>query len=84
MILLCLPKRHRIKGKTFQVVFNTYDESNDDLFRLKGERKKFKKNYQIISYAIIFGQRTSFSVIKLVFSGKPKFYLFYFERLPII
>ena len=60
------------------------NQMTTSLFRLKGERKKFKKNYQIISYAIIFGQRTSFSVIKLVFSGKPEFYLFYFKRLPII
>ena len=34
---------------------------------LKGKRKKFLKNWQLTPYAIIFGQRTFFSIIKLVF-----------------
>ena len=35
---------------------------------------KFLKNCQVTSYAVIFGQRTFFSIIKLVFQEKREFY----------
>ena len=35
----------------------------------------------LISYAIIFGQRTFFSIIKLVFRGKHEFYLFSYNGI---
>ena len=47
----------------------------------KGERKKFLKNCQFTSYAIIFGQKTFFSIIKLVFRGKSGFYLFCYNAI---
>ena len=47
----------------------------------KGKRKKFKKNCQLNSYAITFGQRTFFSIKKLVFPEKCEFYLFYYNAI---
>ena len=44
---------------------------------IKEEHDKFFKNCQLTSYAIIFGPRTLFSIIKLAFSGKHEFYSFY-------
>ena len=44
--------------------------------KLKGERKEFFKKCELTSYASIFGQRTFFSIVKLVFRGKGGFYLF--------
>ena len=43
--------------------------------KFKGESKKFLKNCQLTSYAIIFDQTTFFPMIKLVFRGKREFYL---------
>ena len=43
---------------------------------IKENVRKFKK-LLITSYAIIFGQRTFISIIKLVFRGKRELYLFY-------
>ena len=40
---------------------------------IKGERKKFPKNCQLTSYAIVFGQITFFSTIKPVFREKHEF-----------
>ena len=40
------------------------------MFHIKGERKKFLRNYQRTSHAVIFGQRTFFSIIKLAFREK--------------
>ena len=48
-----------------------YDRTN-----IKEERKKFLKNCHLTSYAIIFGQRTFFSLIKIVFQEKHEFYSF--------
>ena len=48
---------------------------------LKGERKTFLKNCELTSYAIIFGQITFFSIIKLVFRGKRGFYLFHYNAV---
>ena len=48
---------------------------------LKDNVRNFKKNCEVTSYAIIFGQRTFFSIIKLVFRGKFGFYLFYHNTL---
>ena len=42
--------------------------------KIKGEHQKFSKSCQVTSYAIIFGQRTFFSIIKLVFREKREFY----------
>ena len=44
--------------------------------KLKEERKRFSKNCKLNFYAIIFGQMTFFSIIKLVFWGKRESYLF--------
>ena len=44
---------------------------------IKEEHDKFFKNCPLTSYAIIFGPRTFFSIIKLAFSGKHEFYSFY-------
>ena len=55
----------------------------DDFYMLcliKGEHKKFLKNL-LTSYAIILGQRTFFSIIKLVFRGKREFYLFFYNAI---
>ena len=41
---------------------------------LKGERMKFLKNCQVTSYAMKLGQKTFFSIIKLVFQEKREFY----------
>ena len=43
---------------------------------IKGERKKFLKNCQLTFYAVIFGQRTSVSIIELVIREKHEFYFF--------
>ena len=45
------------------------------------EPNKFLKNCYLISHAIIFGQRTFFSNIKLVFWGKHEFYLFCYNAI---
>ena len=47
----------------------------------QGEPKKFKKNYELISYAMLFGHRNFFSIIKLVFQGKREFYLFHYTAI---
>ena len=56
--------------------------------KIKGEHQKFSKNCQVTSYAIIFGQRTFFSIIKFVFREKREFYFIllwcYFQRSHII
>ena len=44
---------------------------------LKENERKFLKNCQLSSYAIIFGHRTFFLIIKLGFRGKSEFYLFF-------
>ena len=43
------------------------------------KKKKLKK--LLTSYAIIFGQRTLFSIIKFVFWGKREFYLIYYNAI---
>ena len=48
---------------------------------LKENVRNLKKNCELTSYAIIFGQRTLFSIIKLAFRGKFGFYLFYHNTL---
>ena len=39
----------------------------------KGERKKFLKTHYLTYNAIIFGLKTFFSIIKLIFEGKVSF-----------
>ena len=56
---------------------NLYKDCND----FKGERKKFLKNCQLTSYAIMFGQRTFSSIVKLVFRGKREFNLFHYNAI---
>ena len=46
---------------------------------LKENVRNFKK--MLISYAITFGQRTFFSIIKLVFQRKHEFYLFSYNGI---
>ena len=41
--------------------------------------RNFLKTFNLTSYAIIFGQRTCFSIIKLVSRGKREFYLLYYN-----
>ena len=47
--------------------------------RLMFERKKFKKTVNWLT--IIFGQRTFFPIIKLVFREKREFYLFFDDAI---
>ena len=49
-----------------------------DRFSLK---KKFFKTVNLLVYAIIFGRKTFFFIIKLVFRGKGRFYLFYYNAI---
>ena len=44
--------------------------------RIMGCIRNWKLYRLLTSYAIIFGQRTFFSIMKLVFRGKREFYLF--------
>ena len=57
--------------------FNKYNFEIKSGF--KGVRQKFLKNCYLPSYAIIFGQRTFVSFIKLDFWEKREFYLFYYS-----
>ena len=50
------------------------------LWKLMGIKKKKLKKL-LTSYAIIFGQRTLFSIIKFVFWGKREFYLIYYNAI---
>ena len=43
--------------------------------------RKFFKNCQLSSFVLIFGQRTFFLIIKLVFRGKSEFYLFCYNAI---
>ena len=43
--------------------------------------RKFFKNCQLSFYTIIFGRKTVFLVIKLVFRGISGFYLFYYNAI---
>ena len=45
------------------------------------ERNKFLKTVYLLTYAIIFGQRTFFSIIKFVFREKRDFYLLYYNAI---
>ena len=48
---------------------------------LKENERKIFKNCQLSSYAIIFGHRTFFLIIKLIFRGKSEFYLFCYNAI---
>ena len=50
-----------------------------DILILKENVDIFLKNCKLTFYAIIFGQGTFFSMIKLDFRGKREFYLFYYN-----
>ena len=46
------------------------------LYKGRNNNNKFKKNCKLTSYTKIFGQRTFFFIVKLVFREKCEFYLF--------
>ena len=43
------------------------------MFYVKAEQKKFSRNCQLTSYAIIFSQRSFFSIIELIFQKNVSF-----------
>ena len=51
-------------------------DGKHQIFNFKGEGINLKKNCELISYAIIFCQKTLFSIIELVFRERREFYLF--------
>ena len=61
-----------------ELIFITFciNRSKLSFLCFKGERNKFLKNCQLTFYAVVFGHRTSFSIIKLDFREKHEFYLF--------
>ena len=54
--------------------------SNSQYSYLKKNVRNFWKTVDLL-LTIIFGQRTFFSSIKLVFQGKRQFYLFYYDTI---